>query len=92
MSLRPDPLDKQGPDDFPYVVTGSLGAILALFGGYMLRSVLRGDRFYGNIGRTMDFTERLGLAAAILGAGLALFAITVWGLHRNKRKGRAPRP
>lgn len=84
--LRPDPLDRPRKDDFPFVVTGCLGLFLTPFGGYLLWGVLSGDTFRGKIGRTIGYSEMVWRTGAITFAGLALLAVTVWGLRRIRRR------
>lgn len=51
------------------------GMLLSALGALILWRVVGGEHFTGNVGRTMDFTERLAFACAILAAGLALIAL-----------------
>ncbi|MFM5924538.1 MAG: hypothetical protein ACKOPG_10165 [Novosphingobium sp.] len=86
LALRPDPLNTRKPEDIPYVLSGCLGLLLAGIGTYMAWSVLHGAMFRGNVGRTLNFPGRIGLAGAILLCGLALLGLTRWGLRRLKRR------
>jgi hypothetical protein len=84
LALKPDPLDKPRKDDFPFVVTGCLGLVLLPFGAAIAWAALVGRPFYGNLGRTMEFSDKLWMSVSIGATGAALLAITVWGLRRAK--------
>ncbi|HQA17515.1 MAG TPA: hypothetical protein PK680_03930 [Novosphingobium sp.] len=82
--LPPDPLDKRPKDDLPFVGTGCLGIFLTLFGGYMLWGVLHGEAFRGNVGRTMNFADRLELSCGFVFAGVITLLLVRW-LRRRLR-------
>lgn len=77
--MRPDPLERVKPDNPVYLIGSAAGIMIAIFGGLMIASALRGGRIYqsgwylGDVGRHLSPLETFGAGTGIFLAGFAIW-------------------
>ena len=88
--MRPDPLEgREAPKDLRFIIAALLGCFLIVTGGIVLWNVIDGATFAGNVGRQMDYAERIVVSGGIIVIGATLLRFAVRGAQRLAREDKA---